>query len=98
MCGNEISGRGGGLRTGARNGFSGLGWPFILRGAALQGIDSVMAPKAERIVAWNRLASDLDAAKIAQITQEISLAEALEAGHDIVLGKIRGRVVVDVNR
>lgn len=57
-----------------------------------------MAPKAERIVAWNRLASDLDAAKIAQITQEISLAEALEAGHDIVLGKIRGRVVVDVNR
>ncbi len=72
--------------------------PFILRGVALLGIDSVMAPKAARIEAWNRLASDLDVAKLAAITKEISLAQALEAGHDIVLGKIRGRVVVDVNR
>ena len=34
--------------------------PFILRGVTLAGIDSVYAPKAKRIEAWNRLASDLD--------------------------------------
>ncbi len=72
--------------------------PFILRGVTLVGIDSVMAPQGDRIEAWNRLASDLDPAKLAAITTEISLAQALEAGRDIVAGKIRGRVVVDVNR
>jgi acrylyl-CoA reductase (NADPH) len=71
--------------------------PFILRGVTLAGIDSVMAPRAERIAAWDRLASDLDPAKLELITREIGLAEAIQAGHDIVAGKIRGRVVVDVN-
>ncbi len=72
--------------------------PFILRGVTLVGIDSVMAPQAERIEAWARLASDLDPAKLAAMSNEIGLAQALEAGRDIVAGKIRGRVVVDVNR
>jgi acrylyl-CoA reductase (NADPH) len=71
--------------------------PFILRGVTLAGIDSVMAPKADRIEAWNRLAADLDAAKLELITHEIGLAEAVQAGHDIVAGKVRGRIVVNVN-
>ncbi|HSD61395.1 MAG TPA: MDR family oxidoreductase [Burkholderiales bacterium] len=71
--------------------------PFILRGVTLAGIDSVMAPKADRIAAWNCLAADLDPAKLELITHEIGLAEAIQAGHDIVAGKIRGRVVVNVN-
>lgn len=71
--------------------------PFILRGVTLAGIDSVMAPKPARIAAWDRLASDLDPAKLELITHEIGLADAIQAGHDIVAGKIRGRLAVNVN-
>ena len=71
--------------------------PFILRGITLYGIDSVMAPQAKRLAAWQRLAQDLDLAKLAAITTEIPLAAALQSGVDILAGHIRGRVVVDVN-
>ena len=72
--------------------------PFILRGIRLIGIDSVMAPHAARVAAWQRLASDLDMQKLARITQEISLAEALTAAPEILAGRVRGRLVVDCNR
>lgn len=72
--------------------------PFILRGVTLYGIDSVMAPKPLRLEAWSRLAQDLDVKKLDAMTQEISLPEAIPAAKDIVEGKVRGRIVVDVNR
>ena len=72
--------------------------PFILRGLSLLGIDSVMAPMSVREPAWQRLARDLDGAAIERLSRVIGLAEALTAAQDIVAGKIRGRVVVDVNR
>ncbi len=71
--------------------------PFILRGVTLVGVDSVMAPRAERLEAWSRLASDLDAAKLDAMTTEVGLEQALSAGQDIVAGKVRGRIVVNVN-
>ena len=71
--------------------------PFILRGVRLIGVDSVMAPHARRVAAWNRLASDLDAAKLEAITREITLAEALAQAPEIIAGKVRGRLVVNVN-
>ena len=71
--------------------------PFILRGVTLYGVDSVMAPIALRREAWDRLAKDLDLDKLASITREISLAEAPAAAQDILAGRIRGRVVVNVN-
>ena len=71
--------------------------PFILRGITLYGIDSVMAPMALRLEAWARLARDLDLAKLEALTQEIPLAGALQAGADILAGKVRGRLVVNVN-
>ena len=71
--------------------------PFILRGVKLIGIDSVMAPLERRVAAWNRLAHELDARKLEAITQEISLAEALVKAPDILAGKVRGRLVVNVN-
>jgi acrylyl-CoA reductase (NADPH) len=71
--------------------------PFILRGVSLIGIDSVMAPKAKRLAAWQKLANDLDAGKLERITQEITLAQALDKASDIVGGKVRGRLVVNVN-
>lgn len=72
--------------------------PFILRGVRLIGVDSVMAPRAEREEAWQRLAADLDRAKLAAVTSEISLADALVRAPEVLAGKVRGRMVVDVNR
>ena len=69
--------------------------PFILRGVTLYGIDSVMAEGQD---AWQRLARDLDVTKLEAITREISLSEALTVAGDLLEGKVRGRVVVDVNR
>jgi acrylyl-CoA reductase (NADPH) len=71
--------------------------PFILRGVTLVGIDSVMCPRPERLAAWQRLATDLDINKLGLITQEISLAEAIPTAAKLMDGKVRGRVVVDVN-
>ncbi len=72
--------------------------PFILRGVRLLGVDSVMAPKAKRMAAWQRLASDLDPALLDTIATEIALGEAIATAADLLDGKVRGRVVVDVNR
>ncbi len=71
--------------------------PFILRGVTLAGIDSVMAPRALRVEAWTRLARDLDPARLDAMTREIALAEAIPAAAEILAGKIRGRLVVNVN-
>lgn len=72
--------------------------PFILRGVSLLGIDSVMAPRQKREAAWQRLASDLPLDRLEQMIGEISLEEALPRARDIIEGKVRGRLVVDVNR
>jgi acrylyl-CoA reductase (NADPH) len=72
--------------------------PFILRGVALLGVDSVMAPKARRTVAWERLARDLNADALDSIAQDIGLSDAITSAGELMDGKIRGRVVVDVNR
>lgn len=72
--------------------------PFILRGVTLAGIDSVMCPKADRIEAWSRLAADLDLDKLAAITHEIGLSEAVAKAEDLLAGHVRGRLVVDVRR
>jgi acrylyl-CoA reductase (NADPH) len=72
--------------------------PFILRGVTLYGIDSVMAPTTAREQAWQRLATDLDKTRLESMINEISLAEAMNIGGDVLAGKIRGRLLVDVNR
>jgi acrylyl-CoA reductase (NADPH) len=71
--------------------------PFILRGVTLAGIDSVMRPKPDREEAWARLARDLDLAKLDAMTSTASLADLPRLGAEIVEGKVRGRIVVDVN-
>jgi acrylyl-CoA reductase (NADPH) len=72
--------------------------PFILRGVRLQGVDSVMAPRARRERAWARLATELDAARLDAMTREIALGEVLGAAEELLAGRVRGRIVVDVNR
>ncbi|HUZ12468.1 MAG TPA: MDR family oxidoreductase [Caulobacteraceae bacterium] len=71
--------------------------PFILRGVTLAGIDSVMCPRHRREEAWRRLARDLDLAKLAAMRRDASLSEAPDLAAAIVEGKVRGRIVIDVN-
>jgi acrylyl-CoA reductase (NADPH) len=70
--------------------------PFILRSVRLQGIDSVMAPLALREQAWQRLARDLDPAKLEAMTTEIGLEQAIESAQSLMQGKVRGRIVVKI--
>jgi acrylyl-CoA reductase (NADPH) len=72
--------------------------PFILRGVTLAGINSVTQPKARRLQAWERLAEDLDFSLLSLISHEIGLSEAIDAAPQLLAGRLRGRVVVDVNR
>lgn len=68
--------------------------PFILRGVSLLGVDSVMAPRPIRLEAWQRLARELDLAKLAAMTATIGFDGIIDAARDIVDGKVRGRIVV----
>lgn len=61
-------------------------------------IDNVMAPRAVREAAWVRLAQDLDSAKTEPLTREMSLADAVALGSEILAGHVRGRLMVNVNR
>ena len=70
--------------------------PFILRGVALKGIDSVMAPLAAREEAWRRLASDLDLNKLNDLTRTLSIEEAIEAAAQIMAGTNTGRVLIKI--
>lgn len=70
--------------------------PFILRGVTLAGVDSVMAPRARRIEAWDRLARDLDPALLDSLTVVRPLADAPALGEQILAGHVRGRVVLEV--
>ena len=70
--------------------------PFILRSVTLAGIDSVMAPLARRRQAWERLAQDLDPAKLEAMVEEVPLERAVEKAADLMAGKVRGRVVIKI--
>ena len=70
--------------------------PFILRSVALLGVDSVMAPLALREQAWSRLAAELPRAALSAIAAEIALDEAIAKAGELIDGKVRGRIVVQV--
>ena len=72
--------------------------PFILRGVRLLGVDSVMCPKARRMAAWQRLATEFAAPAQAQMQRVVGLGEVMTLAKDFMAGTSRGRVVVDVNR
>jgi putative YhdH/YhfP family quinone oxidoreductase len=72
--------------------------PHILRGIALLGVDSVMAPYALRSAAWDRLARDLDPERLAEVTTEEPMSELPGLADRILAGDVRGRIVIDVTR
>jgi len=71
--------------------------PFILRGVTLAGVDSVMRPRADRETAWARLAKDLDLGLLDRMSERAGLKDLPRLGAAIIEGKVRGRMVIDVN-
>ncbi|WP_404933886.1 MDR family oxidoreductase [Nitratireductor sp. L15S-10] len=70
--------------------------PFILRGVSLLGVDSVMAPKELRMEAWQRIAKELDHKKLGAIASVVPFSDVISAATDIIEGRVRGRVVVEM--
>ena len=70
--------------------------PFILRGVRLIGVNSVTTPQPRRLGAWARLERDLDLQKLRALTSHVKLEDVPQIAMEIIEGKIRGRVVVDV--
>jgi acrylyl-CoA reductase (NADPH) len=71
--------------------------PFLLRGVSVLGIDSVMCPRERREKAWARLARDLPMDQLESMMVPAKLGDLARLGPEILAGKVRGRVVVDVN-
>ncbi|HEX6095958.1 MAG TPA: MDR family oxidoreductase [Thermoanaerobaculia bacterium] len=72
-------------------------WPLILRNVSLLGVSSLRTPKPKRNEAWGRLARDLDPAKLAELSRTEPLSRIFELSEEIMAGKVRGRVALDVN-
>ena len=70
--------------------------PFILRGVKLIGINSVATPMPRRLQVWERLARDLEIAKLHELTTHVKLDDVPRIAAAIVDGQVRGRVVVDI--
>jgi acrylyl-CoA reductase (NADPH) len=71
--------------------------PFLLRGVNLLGIDSVMQPQSNRVIAWQRIARDLPMDKLESMISPATLDDLPALGKSILKGQVKGRVVVDVN-
>lgn len=70
--------------------------PFILRGIALLGVDSVRTEPALRQAAWERLARDLDPVHLDSLIRTVPLSEARTAAELLLAGQGTGRTVVEV--
>jgi len=68
--------------------------PFILRGVALLGIDSVQTPMEVRQIVWSRIASDLKPAGLESIGHSIGLNDLDRVLTAILAGEVSGRYVV----
>ena len=71
--------------------------PFILRGVSLLGIDSVMAPMKLRERAWKRLSENININKLEEMTIDASLDQVEGLANEILQGKVRGRVIVNIS-
>lgn len=71
--------------------------PFLLRGVNILGIDSVMQPYDNRLRAWQRVKDALPMDKLESMITPATLNDLPALGAQILEGKVRGRVVVDVN-
>ncbi|NBP84758.1 MAG: acryloyl-CoA reductase [Mycobacteriaceae bacterium] len=70
--------------------------PFILRGVALLGIDSVQLPIGARRALWERLGGPLKPPRLEHLVHEVDLADVLAVVDQVRAGAFTGRAVVRV--
>lgn len=73
-------------------------WPLILRNVSLLGVSSLRTSKTKRIEGWARLARDIDAPKLAELSGTEPLSNITTLAEEILAGHLRGRVAIDVTR
>ena len=71
-------------------------FPFILRGNALIGIDSVEIPLSNKEKMWNKFASEWSISNLSDITKEVSLEGMEEEINTMLKGQQVGRVVLKI--
>jgi acrylyl-CoA reductase (NADPH) len=72
-------------------------YPFILRAVSLIGVSSGYMATERRRTAWTRLAVELPMETLDHLTQTARLTDVPALGEQMIDGKLRGRVVIDVN-
>lgn len=73
-------------------------FPFILRGVSLLGVNSTESASADlERETWRRLAGDLKPAMLKDIARSIPFDQLPGAFEDFIQGRVRGRLVVDLN-
>lgn len=70
--------------------------PFILRGVALLGIDSVQLPIASRRAIWKELGNSLKPQHLSDFTHDIDISSVVGVLDQVGAGKYSGRAVVRV--
>lgn len=71
-------------------------FPFILRGVNLLGIDSVFCPMETRLRLWEKMANEWKPNNLLDVGYEISLDQLPRELNQILLGKLKGRSIVNV--
>jgi acrylyl-CoA reductase (NADPH) len=71
--------------------------PFILRGVSLRGVDSAWCPMDRRVEAWRRLGREMPEGLIEEISRTAPLEEVPQLSEEILRGRVRGRVVVELS-
>jgi acrylyl-CoA reductase (NADPH) len=70
--------------------------PFILRGVALLGIDSVQMPIGPRRALWEKLGSSLKPQHLSDISHDVDVKDVVDVLDKVRAGKYSGRAVVRV--
>jgi len=73
-------------------------FPFILRGISLLGINSEKTPIELREKMWEKLANEWKPQNLRVMYEECSLEETNKKIEEILQGKIKGRVLVNVQK
>jgi putative YhdH/YhfP family quinone oxidoreductase len=73
-------------------------WPLILRNVSLLGVSSVQTPLAQRRTAWAALAEEIDREKLASLSRVEPLSRIHDVAEELLGGRVRGRIVIDVSR
>lgn len=73
-------------------------WPLILRNVSLLGVSSLKTPISQRVTAWESLAREIDFEKLTALSRVEPLTRITSVAEEILAGRVRGRVVVDVKR